>query len=108
METEKEVFRRRPGLAWREEKEARREVLAALEKGGDVVDEGTLILVDSGQIFELNLLGADIWKLCDGERTVGEVVDDLLDRYDVERDELDEDVRAFLLQMEEKGWMEQV
>ena len=107
MGTKKEVFRRRPGLAWREEKEARREVLATLEQGGDVADEGTLILVDSGQVFELNLLGADIWKLCDGERTVGEVVDDLIDRYDVEREELEGDVRAFLSQMEGKGWMEQ-
>ena len=107
METDKEVFRRRPGLAWRDEEEARREVLATLEGGGDVVDEGTLILVDSGQVFELNLLGADIWKLCDGERTVGEVVDDLLNRYDVERDELEKDVRAFLSQMEERGWVEQ-
>jgi GeoRSP system PqqD family protein len=106
MVTGKEVFRRRPGLAWREEKEARREVLATLDQGGDAVDEGTLILVDSGQVFELNLLGADIWKLCDGERTVGDVVDDLFDRYDVERDELDKDVRAFLSQMEERGWME--
>jgi GeoRSP system PqqD family protein len=107
MEAGKEVFRRRPGLVWREEEEARREILTALEEGGDVVDEGTLILVDSGQVFELNLLGADIWKLCDGERTVGEVVDDLLERYDVERDELEEDVRAFLSQMEERGWVEQ-
>ena len=66
-----------------------------------------MILVDSGQVFELNLLGADIWKLCDGERTVGEVVDDLIGRYDVEREELEGDVRAFLSQMEGKGWMEQ-
>jgi GeoRSP system PqqD family protein len=106
MKTDEEVFRRRPGLVWREEKEARREVLASLEEGGDVVDEGTLILVDSGQVFELNLLGADIWKLCDGRRTVEDVVHDLLDRYDVELDELEGDVRAFLSQMEEKGWME--
>jgi pyrroloquinoline quinone biosynthesis protein D len=108
MGTEKEVFRRRPGVAWRDEEEARREVLATLAEGGDVDDEGTLILVDSGQVFELNLLGADIWKLCDGDRTVGDVVDDLLGRYDVERDELEDDVRAFLSQMEERGWMEQV
>jgi pyrroloquinoline quinone biosynthesis protein D len=93
MKAEGDVFRRRPGLAWRDEEAARREVL---------------ILVDSGQVFELNLLGADIWKLCDGARTVGEIVDDLLDRYDVGRNELEEDVRTFLSQMVEKGWMLQV
>jgi GeoRSP system PqqD family protein len=102
---EESVFGRRPGIAWRDEEEAAREVLDALAEGRDAGDDGTLILVDSGQVFELNLLGAEIWKLCDGRRTVGDVVDDILRRYEVERDELWRDVLAFLDDMTERGWM---
>ena len=102
----KEVFRRRSGLAWREEKEARQEVLAALDEGRDMDDEGTLIIVDSGRVFELNLLGGDIWKLCDGERSVNGIVDDLFSRYDVDREDLERDVREFIAQVEERGWLE--
>ena len=102
---EESVFGRRPGIAWRDEEEAAREVLDALAEGRDAGDDGTLILVDSGQVFELNLLGAEIWKLCDGCRTVGDVVDDILGRYEVERDELWRDVPAFLEDMTARGWM---
>lgn len=100
------IYRRRDGIAWREEKEAREGVLDALEKGDDAGEEGTLLLVDGGQIFELNLLGADIWKLCDGRRTVGDIVNTLHGEYDVGREELERDVSAFLEEMRERGWLE--
>jgi GeoRSP system PqqD family protein len=99
-------YRRKKGIAWREEAEARQGVLEALERGGDGGDEGTLILVDGGQIFELNLLGADIWKLCDGERTVEGIIASLLNEYDVSREELESDVVSFLEEMRERGWLE--
>lgn len=108
MKDEKSVFGRRQGIAWRDEEEAAREAQAALAEGRDAGEDGTLILVDSGQVFELNLLGAEIWKLCDGRRTAGEVVDDLLLRYEVERRELCGDVEAFLDDMVERGWMERM
>ena len=100
------IYRRRANIAWREEKEARQDVVEALEEGRDAADEGTLILVDAGQIFELNLLGADIWKLCDGRRTAAEIVAALLEEYDVEREELEKDVHDFLEGMKERGWLE--
>ena len=99
------IFRRRPNIAWREEKEARQEVVDALEEGREAADEGTLILVDAGQIFELNLLGADIWKLCDGRRSVEQIVEELQEGYDVARDELESDVREFVEEMKERGWL---
>lgn len=105
MIKESDVYARRPGIVWREEKEAAREVRAALEEGRDAGEEGTLILVDSGQVFELNLLGAEVWKLCDGSRTVGDVLGELLGVYEVGREELMEDVGAFLEEMSERGWM---
>lgn len=105
MDLNEAVFVRAPGIAWREEKEARQEVMEALEQGADVAGEGTLIVVDKGQIFELNLLGAEIWKLCDGEKSVAEIVVELLASYDIEREELEGDIREFLGDVEERGWL---
>ncbi len=108
MKEEKMIYRRRPGIDWRDEEEAAREAVAGLEEGRDVTEEGTLILVDAGQVFELNLLGAEIWKLSDGERRLGGIVDNLMERFDVSREELAADVAAFLEEMVERGWMEKV
>ena len=105
MVKDSDVYARRAGIVWREEEEAARDVRAALEEGRDAGDEGTLILVDSGHVFELNLLGAEVWKLCDGSRTVGDVVGELLGGYDVGRGELVKDVQDFLEEMSERGWM---
>jgi GeoRSP system PqqD family protein len=100
-----ERFKRRPGLPWREEPEAAREALAALEGGRDAGGEGTLLIVERGRVTELNLLGAEIWKLCDGTRDVGAIVDALLPRFEVGRDELAADVREFLADLVTRGWV---
>ena len=100
-----ESYRRRPGLPWREEPDAAREALAALEAGRDAGGEGTLLIVERGRITELNILGGEIWKLCDGTRDVGGIVDELFPRFDVERDELSRDVAAFLEDLAARGWV---
>ena len=100
-------YRRRPGLPWREEPEAARQALAALEAGRDEGGaEGTLLVVERGRVHELNLLGAEIWKLCDGSRDVGAIVEELLGRFEVGRGELERDVAEFLADMVSRGWME--
>ena len=100
-----ERYRRRPGLPWREEPDAAREALVALEAGRDAGGEGTLLIVERGRITELNLLGGEIWKLCDGTRDVGDIVEELLPRFDVERDELARDVGEFLADLVSRGWV---
>ena len=99
-------WRRRPGLPWREEPDAAREALAALEAGEDAGGAGTLLIVERGRVTELNLLGGEIWKLCDGTRDAGAIVDELLPRFDVGRDELAADVREFLADLAGRGWLE--
>jgi pyrroloquinoline quinone biosynthesis protein D len=98
-------YRRRPGLPWREEADAAREALAALEAGSDAGGEGTLLVVERGQITELNLLGGEIWKLCNGTRDVAAIVEELLPRFDVEREELERDVAEFLADLAARGWV---
>src|SRR5512134_3171842 len=98
-----ERYRRRPGLPWREEPDAAREALAALEAGSDAGGQGTLLVVERGRITELNLLGGEIWKLCDGTRDAAAIVDELLQRFDVGRDELSRDVAAFVADLVSRG-----
>jgi len=100
-----EHFRRREGIAWREEPEAAREALAALESGRDAGGEGTLLIVERGRITELNLLGGEIWKLCDGTRDVAAIVGELLPRFEVDRAELTRDVVEFLEDLRSRGWV---
>jgi GeoRSP system PqqD family protein len=103
--TESLKYRRRDGIAWREEPEAAREAFAALEAGRDAGGEGTLLLVDRGRVHELNFLGAEIWKLLDGARDEAGIVEALLPRFDVERAELEGDVREFLEDLAGRGWV---
>ena len=100
-----DCYRRRPGLPWREEPDAAREALVALEAGRDASAEGTLLVVERGRITELNILGGEIWKLCDGTRTVGAIVDELLPRFEVGRDELSRDVLEFVADLVARGWV---
>lgn len=100
-----ERYRRRTGLPWREEPEAARDALAALEAGRDASGDGTLLVVERGRITELNILGGEIWKLCDGTRDVGAIVEELLPRFEVGRDALARDVAEFLEDLLARGWV---
>ncbi len=97
-------IRRNPDIIWREEEEAREEALRAMERGGDASGDGTVLLVVSGMMHQLNLLGGEIWKLLDGideER----LVDTLAMTFDVDRDTLSRDVRDFLIDLDRRGWL---
>jgi hypothetical protein len=62
-----------------------------------VVDGGA-VLVDmgSGKVFELNRVGAEIWKLLAPGATIQEICEALGGRYPVERGVLEADVRGLL------------
>jgi pyrroloquinoline quinone biosynthesis protein D len=67
----------------------------------DPVRESHVLLAPEG-VLVLNRTGATILGLCDGERTVVEIVDELRGRYDrVAGDE----VRDFLARLAGKRWV---
>ncbi len=96
---------RRKDIVWRHEARREQELLAAMERGEDVAEQGTVILVVDGTMHQLNLLGGEIWRRCDGEHSVGAIVDALAAEYEVGRDELAADVGAFLADLERRGWI---
>lgn len=98
-------IRRNPDVLWREEDAQRDQARAALEGGNDAEDIPTSVLYKSGAMLSLNILGTEIWKLCDG-RTLEEIMAEILSRFEVEEDELRADVTAFLNELAEKGFIQ--
>ena len=89
---------------WREEKDALDEALAGLDRGDDVGELGTAVLFSGGTMLSINVLGTEIWKLCDG-RTIDDIVHELLEQFDVEEHVLRPDVQAFLDELTRKGFI---
>jgi len=96
---------RQPDIVWREEDEARREVIDAMGRGEDASSVGTVILIVSGMMHQLNILGGEIWKLLDGTRDEGDIVEELITVFDVDRDLLEDDVHSFLADLAVRGWI---
>ncbi len=96
---------RNPEIVWRVEKRRQAEVMKALEQGEDVDDSGTVILLLSGMMHQLNLVGGLIWQQCDGERTLPDIAAELAREFSVEQSEVDSDVAEFVADLAERGWL---
>lgn len=70
--------------------------------------EGEAVLLDptAGEYYGLNEVGTHIWTLLQEPMTFGEIVDALLDEYEVDRNQCEEEVRDLLDQMMEKSLLE--
>lgn len=55
-----------------------------------------LMNVEKGAYYELVGIGGDIWRLLDVSRSEAEIVDQIVERYRVSRDQCLSDVRVFL------------
>jgi pyrroloquinoline quinone biosynthesis protein D len=97
-------IQRNPNVMWREEDEVLADARESLDRGGDVGEMGTSVLFSGGTMLSLNFLGTEIWKICDGW-SVDDIVTELLPQFEVEEDVLREDVRAFLDELAEKGFI---
>jgi GeoRSP system PqqD family protein len=97
---------RDPDALWREEEPGRVEAEAALDSGEDAEDVGTSVILFRGRMISLNLLGTEIWKLCDG-KSLDELVAALAAGFDVGEDELREDVSAFLASLRAQGLVDE-
>lgn len=104
---EKKIVRN-PEIVWRVEKRREAAVLEALEAGEDVSERGTVILIISGMMHQLNLVGGRIWTLLDGSRGVEEVTAELAGEFDAGPDEVRGDVQAFVDDLLRRGWVSYV
>jgi len=65
--------------------------------------ETVLLHLETGQYHELNPIGAVIWELLDGERSLTEVTEALRARVADPPDELEEFVAEFLEELRDRG-----
>ena len=65
-------------------------------------------VADMQSIYTLDSVGADIWNLIDGERTLADILDVLLGEYDVEANVLSRDLDEFVEQLVSVGAMRAV
>lgn len=75
-----------PGAAWR-------------ETGGEAV----VVLPDKGQFKVLNEVGARVWALADGTRSVSQIAQAICAEYEVAPEIALRDVRAFIEVLVNKG-----
>ena len=69
-------------------------------------DELLLYTPEMAKAFSLNHSAQAVWNLCDGQRTVVEISQDLARRYDAAPDQLLGDVKETVLQLRELGLLE--
>jgi hypothetical protein len=67
---------------------------------GRVIDgEAVIILSESNLVNVYNPVGSRVWELCDGTRTVDDVIDLIVSEYEVNRERAQADVVAFIEQL---------
>ncbi len=72
-------------------------------QGRRLDNEAVLVLPDQGEVKVLNEVGAQIWALADGTRSVRDIVQAICAEYHVPRAEAEADALAFIAELEAKG-----
>ena len=71
----------------------------------DLSGEKVMIDFDSGKYFVIKGTGNDIWELIQEETTVQEIIDKLLEEYDVSEEKCTKSVIAFLDKLKELNFI---
>ncbi len=64
-----------------------------------------IVVPGRSEVQVLNSIGTQVWNLIDGQRTVGEIIERLVDEYDVAPDVLETDVRDFVISLDERDML---
>jgi hypothetical protein len=62
-------------------------------------------VADMDSVFTLNDTGSFFWSLIDGERTAEQIIETVLEEYDVDRKTVVKDFSAFIAEMSD--WIEE-
>ncbi len=72
-------------------------------RGRRLEQEAVVVLPDQGQVKVLNEVGAKIWELTDGSRSVREIAAAVCQAYDVLPAVAETDTLKFLSELQQKG-----
>lgn len=73
-----------------------------------VEDEAVVFQDEDGPLHGLNSTGLVVWEQLDGDRTLGEVIDALAQRFDCPPEAVTDDVVAFAGHLVDQGLLELV
>src|SRR5512141_1848537 len=65
-------------------------------------------LADMQRIFSLNPVASYVWNRIDGERSLGIVIEDIVDNFDVEQTEAENDLRELIEELVNAALLEEV
>jgi coenzyme PQQ biosynthesis protein PqqD len=72
-------------------------------QGRRLDNEAVLVLPDRGEVKVLNEVGALIWQLADGTRTIAEIVTSVCTEYQVTQTQAEADVLEFIEELQAKA-----
>jgi len=68
-----------------------------------IAGEAVILALDTKVLRGLNDVGSRVWDLIDGQRTVDDIIDVIVDEFDVPRAQAAADLDAFTQQLLDKG-----
>ena len=69
-----------------------------------MLDEEAVVLdVKKGLLYPLNTVGARVWALCDGARSIDRIVDAIVAEFDAAPDTIRHDVTTFIAELVSAG-----
>lgn len=74
--------------------------------GATIDDELVMMSVDHGQYYGLGGVGPRVWELIEEPRSFEELIDQILEEFEVSREVCENDMVEFLQQMEKLGLVE--
>ena len=74
----------------------RQDGVLAQEAQGQTV----LLRLDDGSYYALDAVGAVVWELCDGRRSLADIVAAVCERFDAPSDEVQRDVLEFVADLQ--------
>jgi len=71
----------------------------------EIDDEISLYNVQDESVIVLNITASDVWRLCDGEQTLDEIVGMISRAYGVREDQIREEVSVTVEQFIDAGFL---
>jgi hypothetical protein len=74
--------------------------------GAELGGEATLLNLKSGMYFTLNPVGASLWRQIQEARSLAEIIQQLVEEYDVEARRCEHDSRRLIQELQSLGLVE--
>lgn len=71
-------------------------VLSTQQVSAELANEEVILNLKNNVYYGLNEVGAEIWKYIKQSKSVSEIIDHILDQYEVERQQCEQDILAIL------------